>query len=108
MLSLLYNQRQTDPEHPAVSLLDLERDMGFPREYLNFTTWYLRAKEFVAAADNSDYVITASGADFVKQQAARNDVMGNLLNPGAPASRAARKAKRRREKNGQPDQRLLV
>ena len=37
VLSLLYNQRQTDPEHPGVSLLDLEREMGFPREYLSFT-----------------------------------------------------------------------
>src|SRR5689334_13300324 len=37
VLSLLYNQRRSDPEHPAVSLLDLERHMAFPREYLAFT-----------------------------------------------------------------------
>jgi hypothetical protein len=54
VLCILYTKRQTDPDHPAVSLLDLERDMGFPREYLAFTMWYLRAKEFVTAADNSD------------------------------------------------------
>ena len=68
VLSLLYSQRQTDPEHPAISLLKLEHDMGFPREYLNFTMWYLRAKELVSAADNSDYVITAVGADFVEKK----------------------------------------
>ncbi len=25
--------------------------MGFPREYLSFTLWYLRAKDFVTVED---------------------------------------------------------
>jgi curved DNA-binding protein CbpA len=83
VLCILYTKRQTDPDHPAVSLLDLERDMGFPREYLAFTMWYLRAKDFVTAADNSDYSLTAGGADFVEENAARNEIMARLLNPGA-------------------------
>ena len=62
VLALLYQKRQADPDHPSVSLLDLEREMGFPREYLTFSMWYLRAKDLVAAADNSDYAITAAGA----------------------------------------------
>ena len=57
--------------------------MGFPREYLNFTMWYLRSKEHVTLADNSDYVITATGADFVERKAARNAIVGKLLKPGS-------------------------
>src|SRR5205085_4624894 len=49
VLSLLYNQRRLTPDHPGVSLLALEHQMGFPREYLCFTLWYLRAKEFAVA-----------------------------------------------------------
>jgi hypothetical protein len=82
VLSLLYNQRQTNPEHPGVSLLDLEREMGFPREYLTFTTWYLRAKEYLTVADNSDFALTASGADYVEKEATRNEIVGRLLKPG--------------------------
>jgi curved DNA-binding protein CbpA len=83
VLSLLYNQRATNPEHPAVSLLDLEREMGFPREYLTFTTWYLRAKDYVTVADNSDFALTASGADYVEKESVRNDIVGRLLRPGS-------------------------
>jgi curved DNA-binding protein CbpA len=83
VLSLLYQQRQTNPEHPGVSLLDLEREMGFPREYLTFTTWYLRSKDFLTVADNSDFALTAAGADYVEKEAMRNEIAGRLLKPGA-------------------------
>jgi curved DNA-binding protein CbpA len=82
VLSLLYNQRRTDGDHPGVSLLDLERRMGFPREYLNFTMWYVRSKGFVMAADNSDYALTATGADFVEDNIGKSDLLGKLLFPG--------------------------
>lgn len=89
VLCILYTKRQTDPDHPAVSLLELEREMGFPREYLAFTMWYLRAKDFVTAADNSDYSLTAGGADFVEENATRNEIMARLLNPGAARFQSA-------------------
>ena len=92
VLSLLYSRRQTNPDHPGVSLLDLEREMGFPREYLNFTVWYLLAKEFVSVAENSDYALTAAGVDYVERKAVRNALVGRLLNAGvrvpAPSTRA--------------------
>lgn len=83
VLSLLYSQRRTDAEHPGVSLLDLENRMGFPREYLTFTMWYLRAKQFVAAADNSDYTLTAAGVDFIELNASNSEILVRLLNPGS-------------------------
>jgi hypothetical protein len=84
VLSLLYNQRRIDPDHPSVSLLDLETRMGFPREYLSFTMWYLRAKEFVLAADNADYALTAKGVDHVESNAAQSEILAKLLKPGSP------------------------
>jgi len=82
VLSLLYNQRRQDPEHPAVSLLDLEHRMSFPREYLAFTMWYLRAKGYVEAADNSDYTMTAQGAEYVEANVGKSEILGKLLFPG--------------------------
>jgi len=82
VLSLLYNQRRMDPDHPGVSLLDLEKLMGFPREYLSFTMWYLRSKEFLVAADNSDYALTASGADYVESNAPRSEILAKLIKMG--------------------------
>lgn len=81
VLSLLYNQRRQDPDHPAISLLHLELRMAFPREYLCFTTWFLRAKGLVTAADNQDYVITAEGAEFVEENVAKSEILGQLLFP---------------------------
>ncbi len=83
VLCLLYTRRQTNPDHPGISLLDLEKEMGFPREYLTFTMWYLRCKDFVTVADNSDYALTALGADFVEEKAGRSEIAARLLNPGA-------------------------
>jgi curved DNA-binding protein CbpA len=79
VLSLLYNQRRQDPDHPGISLLDLERRMGFPREYLSFTMWYLRSKEFVTMADNSDYALTAPGADFAEANISKSEILSRFL-----------------------------
>jgi curved DNA-binding protein CbpA len=106
VLCLLYSQRQTDPDHPGVSLLDLEKEMGFPREYLSFTMWYLRSKELVALADNSDYALTAAGADFVEDKAAHSEIAARLLNQAA--FRPRRGASPSRRDRAVPDSRLLV
>ena len=93
VLCLLYHKRQTSPDYPDVSLLDLEREMGFPREYLSFTLWYLRAKDFVTVADNADYAITATGTDYVEKKALRHDIIGKLLNPSMRFQRSSAKGR---------------
>jgi Mn-dependent DtxR family transcriptional regulator len=55
--------------------------MAFPREYLNFTMWFLRAKGYVTAADNADYTISASGAEFVEANVDKSEVLAQLLFP---------------------------
>jgi hypothetical protein len=82
VLSLLYHRRRMNPSHPGISVLDLERRMSFPREYLMFTLWYLRSKGFALAEDNSDYGITTAGIDFVEEHSSKNRVIRELLTDG--------------------------
>jgi len=88
VLALLYTQRRQDPDHPAVSLLYLEQRMALPREYLSFTTWYLRSKGYVSAADNQDYTITAEGAEFVEANIGKSELLEELLFPGHAAEKS--------------------
>jgi len=81
VLCLLYQRRRMNPEHPGISLLDLESLMSFPREHLMFTTWFLKDMEFVQMLPNSDYAITAQGARFVESNVPSNPVLHKLLLP---------------------------
>jgi len=88
VLAVLYFQRRTNPYRPEVSLLDIERRMGFPRDYLEFTAWYLRNKGYITRADNSDFTLTAEGVDFVETQRVKIPVLDKLLTTGKGASTA--------------------
>lgn len=79
VLGLLYIQRRTNPYHPEVSLMTLEQSMGFPRDYLDFTTWYLKSKEFITKADNATFTLTVQGVDFVESNRERIPVLKRLL-----------------------------
>jgi curved DNA-binding protein len=82
VLALLYMRRRKDPDHPAVSLFEIETRMGFPREYLEFTLWYLQRKLYVSRADNADFVLLAEGVDYVESQRHQAPVLNKLLTPG--------------------------
>ncbi len=83
VLSLLYQRRRTNESKPGVSVMELERRMAFPREYLNFTLWYLRSKGYVAVMqDNSDYALTSTGVDYVESGSNTNKVIRELLTAG--------------------------
>jgi curved DNA-binding protein len=88
VLAVLYYQRRTNPYNPEVSLADIEKRMGFPRDYLDFTTWYLTRKGYVNKADNSDFSLTAEGVDFVETQRISIPVLNKLLTNGAEAAAA--------------------
>ncbi|MGB6193710.1 MAG: DnaJ domain-containing protein [Terracidiphilus sp.] len=89
VLAVLYYQRRTSPYNPEVSLADIEKRMGFPRDYLDFTTWYLVRKNYVSKADNSDFALTAEGVDFVETQRISIPVLNKLLTNGAEAAAAS-------------------
>jgi curved DNA-binding protein CbpA len=82
VLALLYYRRRTNPSNPEVSLMEVEERMGFPRDYLEFTTWYLIKKEYITRADNSAFTLTATGVDFVEEQRANIPVLNKLLTSG--------------------------
>lgn len=86
VLALLYIQRRTKPYTPAVSLAEVERRMGFPRDYLDFTMWYLRSKDYITVADNSDFTLTALGVDVVEANRARIPILNRLLTDRSESS----------------------
>jgi curved DNA-binding protein CbpA len=88
VLAVLYVQRRTNPHNPEVPLNEVERRMGFPRDYLDFTTWYLRSKGYITRADNSDFTLTADGVDFVESQRVNIPILGKLLTTGSGPSSA--------------------
>src|SRR5580693_488596 len=83
VLAVLYIQRRTNPYSPEVSLLEIEMRMGFPRDYLEFTAWYLRNKGYITRADNSDFTLTAEGVDFVEAERVNIPILNKLLTTGS-------------------------
>jgi len=88
VLALLYIQRRIKPFTPEVPLAEVERRMGFPRDYLDFTMWYLKSKQYITIADNSDFTITALGVDVVESNREKIPLLNKLLSDrtGPPAS----------------------
>jgi curved DNA-binding protein CbpA len=68
LLALLYHRRRIEDERPGMSVLELEQRLAFHREDLNFTLWYLSSKNYVKRELNSEYTLTALGADYVEGQ----------------------------------------
>jgi len=88
VLAVLYIRRRTNPSSPEVSLMEVEVRMGFPRDYLEFTTWYLQKKGYITRADNSAFTLTAEGVDFVETQRANIPVLSKLLTSSSGPSAA--------------------
>lgn len=79
VLAVLYYNRRMSPNTPEVSLADIEKKLGFPRDYLDFTLWYLVRKKFINKADNAEYALTAEGVDFVEKERVARPVLNGLL-----------------------------
>jgi curved DNA-binding protein CbpA len=67
VLEVLYTRRRTTPNEPGIFDLDLAALVGRPREDLEFTLWYLIARNFVRRADGSRLSITAEGVDYLEE-----------------------------------------
>jgi curved DNA-binding protein len=79
ILCLLYNRRRANTDDPGISLLELETLMSIPREHLVFTLWYLKEKGHLRQGEESDFQITAAGADYVEQNLPTNRILYHLL-----------------------------
>lgn len=79
VLCLLYAKRRANPDLAALSMLDLENLMAFPREHLQFAMWYLKGRRFITQDDRSSFVITAEGVDFLESQLPNNDMLCKIF-----------------------------
>lgn len=85
ILGLLYNKRRMNSQDPGISMWELEGKMTIPREHLEFATWYLKAKGYVSASDNSDLMLTALGVDYVEGNVDKDPTLHKLLCAGRNA-----------------------
>jgi curved DNA-binding protein len=97
VLALLYLRRRENPDRPQVSLFEVETRMGFPREYLEFTIWYLNKKGYICRADNSEFTLTVEGVDFVESQRAQLPILHKLLTSGGSATAPDKRGERGNE-----------
>jgi len=86
VLAVLYYRRRTNPTYPEVPLAEVEERMGFPRDYLDFTMWYLQRKGYVTKADNAQFTLSVDGVDFVETQRANLPTLHKLLTSGSGSS----------------------
>jgi curved DNA-binding protein len=82
VLSVLYRRCRANVSDSKISLIELEKIMGFPREYLDFTTWYLKSKKYIVREDNSDFSLTSLGVDFVESNLSSLPLLRKLLQAG--------------------------
>ncbi len=83
VLTILYYRRRLYPDRPEVSLAEIEKRMGFPRDYLDFTMWYLQKKKFITRADNAEFTLTVDGVDFIESQRTTVPLLERLLTSGS-------------------------
>jgi curved DNA-binding protein len=86
VLAVLYYKRRTNPTYPQIPLSEIEERMGFPRDYLDFTLWYLQKKGYVTKTDNAQYTLSVDGVDFVETQRANLPTLHKLLTSGSRSS----------------------
>jgi curved DNA-binding protein CbpA len=82
VLAVLYHKRRANASYPEVSLAQIEDRMGFPRDYLEFTLWYLLKKGYVSKGDNAQYTLTADGVDFVEANRVDFPILNKMLTSG--------------------------
>jgi hypothetical protein len=100
VLSILYHRRRRNEARPCLSLLDLEMRMALPRDYLVFTLWYLRAKGYVQAEDNSDFSLTAAGMDYLESASSHNQMARELMWPRGASCGPTYRQERRQVSQG--------
>jgi curved DNA-binding protein CbpA len=68
ILTLLYTQRRTSPNHPGLGDMDLARLLRAPIEFFEFDLWYLRAKGLVERLDSGTLAISVEGVDHIERE----------------------------------------
>jgi curved DNA-binding protein CbpA len=80
VLEVLYTKRRLEPEKPGIFWREFEGLTGRPREYLEFTVWFLQQKKFVTVDDQSRLLLTVEGAEYL-EQSYRTNLQQKRLKP---------------------------
>jgi hypothetical protein len=68
LLGLLYRVRKLNPHGiAAVSIIEIEKRLGLPREGGTFIYSYLKTKRLIEADDKSRFAITVEGIDYLRE-----------------------------------------
>src|SRR5712692_10461364 len=79
ILCLLYNSRRANEDKPGLSLVEVEKLMGFPRDHLASAVSYLTNRQYVTTGESSDIVITSEGIDYLEANLPTSRVAYKLL-----------------------------
>ena len=89
VLSLLYAARRSNPESGGVGSLDLEKQLGVPREHLEFPFWYMKKRGWVEILQSGQFAITIDGIEEVLTREATAPVHRMLTEGEEAEARAA-------------------
>ena len=67
ILGMLYLNKKRNIVGYAVSIIDVEKRMGLPREGATFVCDYMKYKRLVLADDKSRFTITVEGIDYLRR-----------------------------------------
>ncbi len=67
ILGMLYLTKKRSTINVAVSIFDVEKQMGLPREGATFVCEYMQKKTLVLADDKRRFTITVEGIDYLRQ-----------------------------------------
>lgn len=79
LLSILYRTCRANVHNAQLSILDIEAQIGCPREYLDFAIWYLRAKKYITFGDNATLSLTALGVDYIEENHTKQPILHRLI-----------------------------
>jgi hypothetical protein len=64
---MLYIARRQNPRRPGLGILEVERMLGCPPEYLEFHIWYLKEKKWIERTEDGQLAISVAGVEKVAQ-----------------------------------------
>lgn len=67
ILGMLYLTKKRSTISVAVSVFDVEKQMGLKREGATFVCEYMKKKNLVVADDKSRFTITVEGIDYLRE-----------------------------------------
>ena len=67
ILEALYTKRRLDAHQAGISLREMEKLVGRPREHLEFTIWFLMQKHLITRDDHSYMILTVEGAEYLEE-----------------------------------------